>query len=318
MRYSPGDCVDGRYEIRSLLGEGGMAEVYHAVDGQTGREVVLKLPHLAISGDLTAFRRYRHEMQIAHGLDHPGLQRLLSPPGAPYMVLEYVEGESLRTYLAQHGPLTVEQVRSIGVQLAHTLEYVHTHGIIHRDIKPENILIRPPEHVTLTDFGIAARMGASRWWRVAQLSNAVGTPDYMAPEQVRGQPADARTDVYALGSVLYELLTGEVPYPARAATQIPLVRRLRPDVPVVLEAVLHRAVRRRLEERYPSMAALAQDLEHLELVAVPSRYAADVPPPKPIGDLPPLRTVLVLVLVVLLALLAVGAFAQMAHHAAPH
>ena len=105
MRYSIGECVDGRYEIRSLLGAGGMAEVYRALDRQSGREVVLKLPRIAIAGDLAAFNRYRREMEIAHGLVHSGLQRLVSEPSAPYMVFDYVEGQSLRRYLAEHGSL---------------------------------------------------------------------------------------------------------------------------------------------------------------------------------------------------------------------
>ena len=272
MRHAIGDCVDGRYEIRSLLGEGSMGEAYRALDKRTGGEVVLKEPHLAIAGDLTAFKRYRPEIEVAAGLDCPGLQRLLSDPTAHHMVLDYVEGQTLRSYLAKHGRLAVGEVISIGVQLAETLAYVHGQGVIHRDLKPDNVLIGPDGHVTLTDFGIAQRMSARRP-TFAQLSNAVGTPDYMAPEQVRGQRGDARTDVYALGAMLFELLTGEVPYPARDAlnatrrsglTDPPLVSRLRPDAPPALEAILYRALRRRPEERYPSMAALRHDLTHLD------------------------------------------------------
>jgi serine/threonine-protein kinase len=323
MRHTIGDCVDGRYEVRSLLGEGGMAEVYRALDRQTGREVVLKLPHLAVAGDLAAFNRYRREMEIARGLDHPGLQRLLSDPGARYMVLEYVEGEPLRTYLASHGPLPVDEVQRSGLQLAETLEYVHQQGVVHRDLKPDNILIGPDGRVTLTDFGIALRL-ASRRLTFSHLSNAAGTPDYMAPEQVRGERGDARTDVYALGCVLYELLTGVVPHPAEQAleamqrkvlTNPPLVRRLRPDVPLPLEAILYRALRRRPAERYPSMAALAADLRDLDSVVLPDKYEQDEPPPAPLGDLPPWRTTLPILAIILAVLAAVGVLAQFAHQA---
>src|SRR5215470_894122 len=235
MRHAIGDCIDSRYEIRALLGEGGMAEVYRAIDKDTGAEVVVKLPHLATAGDLTAFNRYRREIEVAKGLDHPGLQRLRSAPHASYMVLDYVEGRTLRAYLAERGRLPVDEVQRIGEQLVDALQYVHERGVIHRDLKPDNVLIGPDGHVTLTDFGIAIRLNSKRL-TFSHLSNAVGTPDYMAPEQVRGQRGDARTDLYALGVVLFELLTGVVPYPAddalealrrKVATDPPLVRRLR-------------------------------------------------------------------------------------------
>ena len=325
MRYSIGECVDGQYEIRSLLGEGGMAEVYRALDRQSGREVVLKLPRIAIAGDLAAFNRYRREMEIAHGLVHSGLQRLVSEPSAPYMVFDYVEGQSLRRYLAEHGPLPIEDAVSMGIQLADTLAYVHQQGVVHRDLKPDNILIGPGGRVTLTDFGIALRL-ASRRLTFSHLTNAVGTPDYMAPEQVRGERGDARTDVYALGCVVYELLTGVVPYPSHEAleamrrkvlTDPPLVRRLRPDAPPTLEAVVYRALRRRPDERYATMAELVHDLAHLESVLVPGRYEQDEPPPTPPGDLPPWRTTLPILAALIGALLVIGVLAQLAHRGFP-
>jgi serine/threonine protein kinase len=321
MRYSTGECVDGRYEIYALLGEGGMAEVYRALDAVSKREVVLKLPHLAIIGDTSAFNRYQREMDIMAGLDHPGLQRLLSKPRARYMVLEYVDGESLRRHLVGRGQLPVDEVLRIGIQLAETLRYVHDQGIVHRDLKPDNILIGPDGKVTVADFGIALRM-ASRRLTFSHLSNAVGTPDYMAPEQVRGQRGDVRTDVYALGAVLYELLTGVVPYPAEDAldamrrkvlTEPPLVRRLRPETPLALEAVIYRALRRRPAERFASMAALGHDLEHLDEVALPEKYERDEPPPAPLGDLPPWRTTVPIAATVLGVLTLFGVVAELLH-----
>jgi len=120
-----------------------MAEVYRAVDTRTGGDVVLKVPHVSIAGDLAAFNRYRREIDIAARLDHPGLQRLLSRPTAPFMVFEYVNGESLRTYLRKHGQLPIEEVIRIGLQLAEALHYIHEQGIVHRDLKPENIIMGP-------------------------------------------------------------------------------------------------------------------------------------------------------------------------------
>jgi serine/threonine-protein kinase len=240
------------------------------------------------------------------------------------MVLEYVEGEPLRSYLHAHGPLPVEDVLRIGAELAEVLGYIHAQGIVHRDLKPENILITPDGQLKLTDFGIALRLGAPRL-TFSHLSNAVGTPDYMAPEQVRGERGDARTDVYALGVLLYELLSGRVPYPADAPleamrkkveTEPPLVGRWRPGVPPALEAVIYRALRRTPAERYPSMGELAHDLAHLDQVAIPT-YRPDAPPPRPLGDLPPLRVAAPLILGVFGALALLGILAEMVHRAAP-
>jgi serine/threonine-protein kinase len=325
VRYAVGDRVDGRYEIRTILASGGMADVYRATDCRTGSDVVLKLPQVALAGDLAAFNRYQREIEIARGLDHPGLQRLLPDQSDHYLVFEYVEGESLRRYLSSYSQgLPIDEVQRIGLQLAATLQYVHRQGIVHRDLKPENVLIGPDGHVTLTDFGIALRL-ASRRLTFSHLSNAVGTPDYMAPEQVRGERGDARTDIYALGCMLFELLTGRVPYPVEHAleamrrkveTEPPLVRQLRPDAPPAIEAIVYRALRRRPEERIQSMAELAHDLEYLDEVDIPATYLPDEPPPKPLGDLPPWRTTLTILAVILLILVLAGTAAQFAHRAA--
>jgi serine/threonine-protein kinase len=300
-----------------------MADVYRATDCQTGQDVVLKIPQVALAGDLAALNRYQREMEIARGLNHPGLQRLLSAPEAHYLVFDYIEGESLRTYLSsQGGRLPLDEAIGIAVQLADTLAYVHGQGVVHRDLKPENVLIDAQGHVTLTDFGIALRL-ASRRLTFSHLSNAVGTPDYMAPEQVRGERCDARADVYALGCVLFELLAGRVPYPAddgslvamrrKVETDPPLIRRLCPDMPPSVEAILYRALRRRPAERYPSMAAMANDLSHLDKVEIPRTYSPDEPPPKPLGDLPPWRTTLTILAVIVSVLIAVGILAQFVH-----
>jgi serine/threonine-protein kinase len=229
---SIGAVVDERYTVERALGEGGFGEAYLAVDHVTGQTVVVKLAHVGVAGDLAAFNRYLREVNIGERLDHPGIQRLLRTGRGrqPYMVLEYVDGSSLRAYLNARGPLPVDDSLGIARQLADILCYVHQQGVVHRDLKPENILITPEGRVKLTDFGIALRLGA-RQLTFSHLANAIGTPDYMAPEQVRGERGDARIDVYALGVVLCEMLTGRVPYPSedvseairqKAATEPPL------------------------------------------------------------------------------------------------
>jgi serine/threonine-protein kinase len=209
-------------------------------------------------------------------------------------------------------------------RLAETLEYVHANGVVHRDLKPENILIHPDGTPRLMDFGIALRLGSKRL-TFSHLTNAVGTPDYMAPEQVRGERGDARTDVYALGVLMFELLTGRVPYPAEDAleamrrkveTEPPLVRRFRPDAPEAIQAIVYRALRRRPSERYASMAELRHALTHLDEVLIP-RYVPDIPPPKPLGDLPPWRTTVPILAAILAVLVVLGWLAEMLHRSLP-
>ncbi|MHB8717667.1 MAG: serine/threonine-protein kinase [Candidatus Dormibacteria bacterium] len=267
------ELLDERFRIVRLLGEGGFSDSYEAIDERTGDHVVLKMPNLAIIGDPQTFERFRREMAIAKRLDHPNIQRSVdtgTSRSRPYMVLEYVPGVTLREHIRGHLPLPVDEVLRIGRQLASALAYAHERGVSHRDLKPENVLVRPDGTVKLFDFGIALLEGARRvTWR--WLNNGAGTPDYMAPEQIQGKRGDERTDVYALGVMLYELLTGGVPFGGDNALAVmqqalneppPPVRSRRRDVPEALAAIVHRAMRKDPEERYPTMAALLTDLEN--------------------------------------------------------
>jgi serine/threonine-protein kinase len=284
MRYQAGETVNQRYEILESLGHGGMSDAYKARDRQSGGLVVLKVPFISLIGDPATFSRYQREVEIGKRLHHPNIQHLvdegrLDDGGgvAPYLVLDYVDGVSFREYLAQTAPLPVDEAVRIAVQLADALQYCHEQGVVHRDLKPENILIQPDGTVKLVDFGIALLQGARRL-TFRRLSSEVGTPDYMAPEQVQGDRGDARTDVYALGVMLYEMLVGDVPYRGDSAlavmsqhvnTDAPLLRDRRADLPPSLEAVVWRALRREPSERYASMADLRHDLTHLDEVQIP-------------------------------------------------
>jgi len=326
MRYEAGQTVNNRYEILESLGQGGMNDAYKARDRTTGRLVVLKVPFTSLIGDPATFSRYQRELEIGKRLNHPNIQQLLDQGRldggvSPYLVLEYVEGVLLREYLRQHAPLPVDQAIGIAVQLADALQYCHDHGVVHRDLKPENILIQPDGTVKLVDFGIALLHGARRL-TFRRLTSGFGTPDYMAPEQVQGDRGDARTDVYALGVMLFEMLTGDVPYHGdsplavmsqRVTTDAPLLRRKRPDLPPALEAVVWRALRREPAERYPSMAALRRDLTNLDEVSIPD-YPTDSSRAGPRIARQHLVNAAIVV-AVFLALAAIGVIAQLAHTA---
>jgi serine/threonine-protein kinase len=325
MRFQAGETVNDRYEILESLGQGGMNDAYKARDRATGQVVVLKVPFMSLIGDPATYSRYQRELEIGKRLHHPNIQQLLDEGRlgdgvGPYLVLEYVDGTLLREYLRQNAPLPVNEAISIASQLADALQYCHEHGVVHRDLKPENILIQPDGAVKLVDFGIALLQGARRL-TFRRLTTGFGTPDYMAPEQVQGERGDARTDAYALGVMLYEMLTGEVPYQGdsplavmsqRVTTDAPLLRRKRTDLPPQLEAVVWRALRRDPADRYASMAALRADLTHLETVPIPD-YPADT------GARPRVRREYVvntaIVVGVLVLLAVIGVIAQLAHTA---
>jgi serine/threonine protein kinase len=271
MAIQPGTELDG-FKIKKVIGHGAFSDVY-LVEDPHGREVVLKLPHDTIIGDTQTFDRFRREMEIAKKLDHPGIQRsydLGAHRSRPYLVMEYVEGETLRDLLNRERKLPVTRAIDFAEQLAEAMAYAHAQGVYHRDLKPENILITPDGRLVVTDFGIALLSGARRLtWR--WLTSPVGTPDYMAPEQIQGKRGDARTDVYAMGIMLYEMLTGHVPWegdnPLAVMQQhltapVPDLRSSNPDVPPPLEAIVRKSLRKDPDERYQDAGELLQDLRH--------------------------------------------------------
>jgi serine/threonine-protein kinase len=275
MRFAPGQILD-RYEVVESLGEGAYAETYKARDTTTGETVVLKCPNPTLFADPALFQRYRRETEVAKRLHHPGVQRSLdlgADRSEPYLVLEYVEGDNLRRRLRRfEGPVPLRLAIDWGVQLASALAYLHSQGIVHRDLKPENILVTPDDQLKIADFGTALLTGARRLtWK--HLSESLGTPDYMSPEQVQGERGDARSDIYAWGVMMYEFLTGWLPFEgdnwmavmAGKLQKTPRpVRHYRPDVPPALEAVVLHAMRRFPEHRYANAEEIVEDLEHLD------------------------------------------------------
>ncbi len=292
MRYQPGQKLDD-YEIVESLGEGAYGETYKARDTRDGRFVLLKSPDPNLFSDPHVYQRFKRETEITRSLDHPGVQRSLDfqeSHGDPYLVLDYIEGTNLRLKEREFkGPIPIDTVLGWGRQLADALVYLHAHGITHRDLKPENILISEDGKLTVLDFGSALAAGARRLtWR--NLTENVGTPDYMSPEQIQGGRGDPRSDIYAWGILMYEALAGHVPFGGdnwlavmaghlqRAPEPI---RDSRADVPAPLQAVVLKAMRRYPENRYQTADKLLADLNSLDTLDASS---FDMTPEKPMGN----------------------------------
>jgi serine/threonine-protein kinase len=265
-----GERLD-QYELTELLARSGMASIFKATDTRSGQAVALKVPHLQYEADIAFYQRFEREEKIGQKLEHPNIVRVLQPEhkSRMYLVMEYAEGRSLRAIMGARKRLPMAEALDIARQVCRALVYMHQNGIVHRDLKPENLLLTEDGHVKLLDFGIAMDEAARRLtW--AGLSATVGTPDYMAPEQVRGRRGDARTDVYALGTLLYEMLTGELPHTGANAHAIMRAkmdedprppREILPDIDPKVEEIILRAIDRSPRERYPSAAEMLADLE---------------------------------------------------------
>jgi serine/threonine-protein kinase len=266
-----GERVD-QYQLTELLARSGMASIWRAVDTETGATVALKIPHPQYEGDVVFSQRFQREEEVGQRLDHPHIVKVLRPQkkSQPYLAMEFVEGRSLRALMQEQRPFPTEQALDLAGQVCDALAYMHGQGIVHRDIKPENILVDASGRAKILDFGIALDESARRLtW--TGLSNTIGTPDYMAPEQIGGRRGDERTDVYAVGTLLYELLTGELPW--SAANPNALLRSKAneeprppsyhlPTIDPNLETIILRAIARAPRDRYPNAQAMLADLRN--------------------------------------------------------
>ena len=321
--YTPGTQVD-HYEIIRMLGHGGMNRVYLARDVSNQQEVVLKFPNDDLIGDIAVFERFRREAEIGNRLHHPHVQQLLNADekrSEEYLVVEYIKGQTLRTLLEEYAPdpLPVAEAIRITVQICDALVSSHQKGIFHRDIKPENIMIQEDGNVKIIDFGIALLEGARRvTWR--GLSSTVGTPDYMSPEQLKGERGMASSDIYAVGVMLYEMLCGQTPFEGENIFAImnqhvsqdpPSILLKNPHISSALATVVMRAIRRDRDKRYQSMSDFLHDLLNLEEVK-PVPYKPETPTLNRSG-----RTVIMATLVIIaicLAIIALGFLVQFAHN----
>jgi eukaryotic-like serine/threonine-protein kinase len=281
-----GTLLGGRYRLDARIGRGGMSTVYLAFDTVLERPVAIKLMHREIASDSDQLERFRREARSVAQLSHPHIVTVIdageesSPDGhqarggAPYIVLEYVEGETLKDLIRREGPLDILQALAYAIEIARALGAAHERLIVHRDVKPQNVLIGVEGSAKITDFGIARTLSEEG---LTMTGRVLGTTDYVSPEQALGQPVTGQSDLYSLGVVLYEMLTGEVPFrgdsPVAVAMrhvreEIPDVQLLRPDLAAATASVVDRAVAKDLAHRYPDAASMISDLEEALAIEV--------------------------------------------------
>jgi serine/threonine protein kinase len=288
----PGQLFDNRFLIIEVIGRSGMACIFKAEDTLRGNQLVaVKLPHLEYECDPTFFDRFHREERIGLELNHPFILKFVNVEEKcrPYIVTEFLTGCTLAHLLQAMRPLPEKDALKIASLICEALEYMHDHGVIHRDLKPQNVMLCKDGSIRIMDFGIA-RDSASR--RITRMGNSqsMGTPDYMAPEQVRGKRADHRTDIYNLGALLYEMLTGSVPFQdenqwaalnARTTGDPRAPRKLNRDISPQAEEIALRALQRNPADRYPSAAAMKSELdssEHVRVSGLSDRLQQPAPP----------------------------------------
>src|SRR5215216_4674693 len=266
-----GTLFDGRYRVIRRLGSGGMANVYLAEDEELGRRVAIKMLDDKHANDEQFVERFRREAKNAASLSHPNIVSIYDrgeAEGTYYIAMEYIEGRTLKDLIVSRGPLPVERAVSYARQILGAVRFAHRKGIVHRDIKPHNVLVDTDGRLKVTDFGIA-RAGASQ---MTEAGSIIGTAQYLSPEQARGSPVDQRSDLYSVGIVLYELLTGKVPFTGDAPVEIAMKHlsdvpeppsSRREDVPHELDLVVMRALAKDPDERYQSAEEMDADLQRV-------------------------------------------------------
>src|SRR5579884_3923895 len=267
----PGDVLAGRYELQELVGAGGMSSVFRAHDRVLERTVALKVLHQRLSDEDEYVERFRREARMVAGLSHQNIVTVIDrgeDDGRPFIVFEFVAGENLKEIVERNGPLPVDRALELAMQIARGLAFAHANGYVHRDVKPQNVLLNGDGQAKVTDFGIARSLDVKHG--VTQTGTVLGTSDYIAPEQAQGRPVDEHTDVYSLGIVLYELLTGELPFTgdnfvAVAMRHIneppPSIRAKRSDVPPRVDAAVQKALAKDPGDRWATMADFGRELE---------------------------------------------------------
>ena len=282
-----------RYELLELIGGGGMADVYKAHDKLLDRPVAVKILHAQFSNDADFIDKFHREAQGAARLAHPNIVNIYDvgeEAGSHYIVMEYVPGDTLKTRIQQEGHLSVEESLQIAKDIASALEQAHRNNLVHCDIKPHNILMMPDGHIKVADFGIARAVTAST---MTYSGSVIGSVHYFSPEQAKGSMITPKSDIYSLGVVMYEMLTGQLPFTGETSVGIaikhlqeeaPTVRQADPSIPPVVEAIVSKAMGKVAEER-PSATEMIRDIEQAESMlyqktasAVPDPFATQVLP----------------------------------------
>lgn len=278
----PGDIIDGRFEIEGVISRSGMASIYKAKDLEDKRTVAVKIPYFQLESDPNSFARFQREAEIGESLNHPNILKFIKVPNKsrPYIVTEYLEGKPLSTVLNEVRPLPITDAVQIASYICGALAHMHENKVVHRDLKPQNIMICGDGTLRIIDFGIA-KSTEMRRLTFAGFTPAMGTPDYMAPEQVKGKRGDERTDIYSLGAVLYEMTTGSVPFEgpnpfivmnSRITGDPVAPRKLNPEISEALEENILHAMEREPHRRYSSAAAMKAELDDPESVKITGRH----------------------------------------------
>ena len=279
-----GDTLDDRFWIESVISRSGMASIFRAMDLTTNKAVAVKVPHMQFESDSASFSRFQREAEIGKKLNHPNILRFIDVPNQsrPYIVTEYLQGRTLSEVMTEVRPLPIPDAVQIASALCSALAHMHENKIVHRDMKPQNVMICDDGTVRIIDFGIA-KASAMRRLTFTGFTPAMGTPDYMAPEQVKGRRGDERTDIYSLGAMLYEMTTGVVPFEgpnpfivmnARLTGDPVAPRKVNPEISEELEEIILHAMERETHRRYPSAAAMKAELDNPESVKLTGRHHA--------------------------------------------
>jgi serine/threonine-protein kinase len=269
----PGSVFANRYEVKEILGAGGMGVVYRAFDRELGEPVAIKtLRPDSVAGDPVALERFKKEIRLARKIAHRNVVRtydLGEVNGVYYLTMEYVEGTSLKQLIQSRGRLPIPVSLTVGKQLCRALEVAHEQGVIHRHIKPQNIVVEPNGFLKVMDFGIARLANPPKGKGLTEAGMAIGTPDYMSPEQLSGEELDPRSDLYSAGVVLFESVTGRVPFEADTPWTLiakhleegpPDPRTQNPDVPEGLGQVVMKAMAKDREERFKTAGEMYEAL----------------------------------------------------------